>query len=141
MSEWIRIRIKDFYKDAIGETEYTYVSKEVYEAMTETFRKEAHAQEMRDLRHMTRDGYTEGETEDLAFDTGESLEDMIIRRMELETLQKAMQSLTDVQKKRLQKYFFEGMTIREIAEREGINRNAVWKSLQATIARLKEFFG
>lgn len=141
MSEWIRIRIKDFYKDAIGETEYTYVSKEVYEVMTETFRKEAHAQEMRDLRHMTRDGYTEGETEDLAFDTGESLEDMIIRRMELETLQKAMQSLTDVQKKRLQKYFFEGMTIREIAEREGINRNAVWKSLQATIARLKEFFG
>lgn len=141
MSEWIRIRIKDFYKDAIGETEYTYVSREVYEAMTETFRKEAHAQEMRDLRHMTRDGYTEGETEDLAFDTGESLEDMIIRRMELETLQKAMQSLTDVQKKRLQKYFFEGMTIREIAEREGINRNAVWKSLQATIARLKEFFG
>lgn len=141
MSEWIRIRIKDFYKDAIGETEYTYVSKEVYEAMTETFRKEAHAQEMRDLRHMTRDGYTEGETEDLAFDTGESLEDMIIRRMELETLQKAMQSLTDVQKNRLQMYFFEGMTIREIAEREGINRNAVWKSLQATIARLKEFFG
>lgn len=141
MSEWIRIRIKDFYKDAIGETEYTYVSKEVYEAMTETFRKEAHAQEMRDLRHITRDGYTEGETEDLAFDTGESLEDMIIRRMELETLQKAMQSLTDVQKKRLQMYFFEGMTIREIAEREGINRNAVWKSLQVTIARLKEFFG
>lgn len=140
MSEWIRIRIKDFYKDAIGETEYTYVSKEVYEAMTETFRKEAHAQEMRDLRHVTRDGYTEGETEDLAFDTGESLEDMIIRRLELETLQKAMQSLTDVQKKRLQLYFFEGMTIREIAEKEGINRNAVWKSLQATIARLKEFF-
>lgn len=141
MSEWIRIRIKDFYKDAIGETEYTYVSKEVYEAMTETFRKEAHAQEMRDLRHITRDGYTEGETEDLAFDTGESLEDMIIRRMELETLQKAMQSLTDVQKKRLQMYFFEGMTIREIAEKEGINRNAVWKSLQAIIAHLKEFFG
>lgn len=141
MSEWIRIRIKDFYKDAIGETEYAYVSREVYEAMTETFRKEAHAQEMRDLRHITRDGYTEGETEDLAFDTGEALEDMIIRRLELETLQKAMQSLTDVQKKRLQMYFFEGMTIREIAEREGINRNAVWKSLQATIARLKEFFG
>lgn len=141
MSEWIRIRVKDFYKDAIGESEYTYVTKEVYEAMTETFRKEAHAQEMRDLRHITKEGYTEGETEDLAFDSGESLEDMVIRQMELETLQKAMQSLTDVQKKRLQMYFFEGMTIREIAEKEGINRNAVWKSLQATIARLKEFFG
>ena len=64
MSEWIRIRVKDFYADAIGETEYTYVTKEVYEALTETFRKEAHAQEMCDLRHVTKEGYTEGETED-----------------------------------------------------------------------------
>ena len=36
MSEWIRIRVKDFYTDAIGETEYTYVTKEVYKALTET---------------------------------------------------------------------------------------------------------
>lgn len=140
MSEWIRIRVKDFYKDAIGETEYTYVTKEVYEALTETFRKEAHAQEMRDLRHVTREGYTEGETEDLAFDSGESLEDMVIRQMELETLQKAMQSLTDVQKERLHLYFFEGLTIREIAEKQGVNRNAVWKSIQGIIAQMKQFF-
>ena len=65
MSEWIRIRVKDFYKDAVGEREYTYVTREVYEALADTFRKEAHAQEMRDIRHTTKDGYTEGETEDL----------------------------------------------------------------------------
>ena len=47
MSEWIRIRVKDFYKDAVGELEYTYVTREVYEALVDTFRKEAHAQEMR----------------------------------------------------------------------------------------------
>ena len=33
MSEWRKIRVKDFYKDAVGETEYAYVSKEVYEAL------------------------------------------------------------------------------------------------------------
>ena len=27
MSEWIRIRVKDFYKDAVGELEYTYVTR------------------------------------------------------------------------------------------------------------------
>lgn len=140
MSEWIRIRVKDFYNDAIGGTEYTYVTKEVYEALTETFRKEAHAQEMRDLRHITREGYTEGETEDLAFDSGESLEDMVIRQMELEILQKAMQSLTKVQKERLHLYFFEGMTIREIAEKQGVNRNAVWKSIQGILEQLRAFF-
>lgn len=53
MSEWIRIKIKDFYKDAVGETEFTYVSHEVYEALADTFRREAHAEEMRDLRHLT----------------------------------------------------------------------------------------
>lgn len=47
MSEWIRIRIKDFYKNAVGEEEYAYVSKEVYEALADTFRREAHAEEMR----------------------------------------------------------------------------------------------
>lgn len=60
---------------------------------------------MRDLRHVTKEGYTEGETEDLAFDSGESLEDMVIRQMELETLQKAMQSLTEVQRKTASLFF------------------------------------
>lgn len=140
MSEWIRIRVKDFYTDAIGETEYTYVTKEVYEALTETFRKEAHAQEMRDLRHITKEGYTEGETEDLAFESGESLEDMVIRQMELETLQKAMQSLTEVQRERLHLYFFEGLTYRQIAEKKGIGEKNVRESITGALKKIKKFF-
>lgn len=140
MSEWIRIRVKDFYKDAIGETEYTYVTKEVYETLAETFCKEAHAQEMRDLRHVTKEGYTEGETEDLAFDSGESLEDMVIRQMELETLQKAMQSLTEVQRERLHLYFFEGLTYRQIAEKKGIGEKNVRESITGAIKKIKKFF-
>ncbi len=140
MSEWIRIRIKDFYKNAVGEKEYAYVSKEVYEALADTFRREAHAEEMRDLRHTTADGYTEGETEDLMTERGETLEDAVIRRMELETLQEAMQSLTGIQRERLHLYFFEGMTIREIAEKQKVNRNAVWKSLQVILEQLRSFF-
>ncbi len=140
MSEWIRIRVKDFYKNAIGETEYTYVTKEVYKALTKTFRKEAHAQEMRDLRHTTKEGYTEGETEDLIFDAGESLEDMVIRQMELETLQKAMQSLTEVQRERLHLYFFEGLTYRQIAEKKGIGEKNVRESITGAIKKIKKFF-
>lgn len=140
MSKWIRIRIKDFYKDPIGDKEYIYVSKAVYEALAETFRKEAHAQEMRDLRHVTRNGYTEGETEELAFDTEELLEDAVIRQLELEMLQKAMRSLTKVQRQRLQMYFFEGMTTREIADKMGVSQNVVWKSIQGAMNSLKKFF-
>ena len=140
MSEWIRIRIKDFYKDAIGEAEYTYVTKEVYEALTETFRKEAHAQEMRDLRHITKEGYIEGETEELAFASGESLEDIVIRQIELETLQKAMQSLTEIQKERLHLYFFQGLTYRQIAEKQGIGEKNVRESIAGAIKKIKKIF-
>ena len=130
MSEWIRIRVKDFYKDAVGELEYTYVTREVYEALVDTFRKEAHAQ----------DGYTEGETEDLVELTGESVEDTVIRQMEIETLQKAMQSLTPVQRERLHFYFFEGMTYRQIAAKEGVGEKNIRESINGAVKKIKKFF-
>ena len=37
MPEWIRIKISDFYYNAVGESEYTYVSPEVYEALMNSF--------------------------------------------------------------------------------------------------------
>ncbi len=140
MSNDIRIRIKDFYKNAVGESEYVYVSKEVYEALSDTFRKEVHAQTMRDLRHMVMEGYEEGTTEDLMTDTNELLEEQIIKRMEKEVLYDAMQSLTEVQRERLHLYFFEELTIREIAKKQGVTRNAVWKSIQGIIVQIRKYF-
>ncbi len=139
MSEWIKIRVKDFYKDAIGEPEYTYVTKEVYEALVNTFRREAHAEEMRDLRHIAFKSFAEGDTEELLADRGMTLEDTVIRQMDIEILQKAMQSLTEVQRERLHLYFFEGMTTREIADKLGVSQNVVWKSIQGALSILKKF--
>lgn len=138
MSKKIRIRIKDFYKDAIGEIEYTYVSEEVYEALVNTFRKEAHAEEMRDLRHVTKDGYVEGDTEDLLIETEESVEDYVIRQLEIKQLQKAMQQLTENQKERLQLYFFEGLTYRQIGEKLGISDKSVRESIDAALKKIKK---
>ena len=138
MSKKIRIRIKDFYKDAIGEIEYTYVSEEVYEALVNTFRKEAHAEEMRDLRHVTKEGYVEGDTEDLLMETEESVEDYVIRQLEIKQLQKAMQQLTENQKERLQLYFFEGLTYRQIGEKLGISDKSVRESIDAALKKIKK---
>ena len=138
MSKKIRIRIKDFYKDAIGEIEYTYVSEEVYEALVNTFRKEAHAEEMRDLRHVTKDGYVEGDTEDLLIETEESVEDYVIRQLEIKQLQKAMQQLTENQKERLQLYFFEGLTYRQIGEKLGISDKSVRESIDVALKKIKK---
>lgn len=138
MSKKIRIRIKDFYKDAIGEIEYTYVSEEVYEALVNTFRKEAHAEEMRDLRHVTKDGYVEGDTEDLLIETEESVEDYVIRQLEIKQLQKVMKQLTENQKERLQLYFFEGLTYRQIGEKLGISDKSVRESIDAALKKIKK---
>lgn len=138
MSEWIRIRIKDFYKNAVGEEEYAYVSKEVYEALADTFRREAHAEEMHDLRHTTADGYTEGETEDLMTERGESLEDAVIRRMELETLQEAV-THTDTERAAAS-LFFHGLTFRQIAQKTGVSDKSVRESIEASLKKIKKFY-
>lgn len=140
MSEGIKIKIKDFYNNAIGESEYTYVSKEVYETLANSFRREAHAEFMRDIRHRSSEGYVEGDTENLILNYKNTLEEDVILKMDLEQLQIALQSLTEIQRERLQLYFFQGLSTREIAERQGINQNAVWKSIQMAIRNLKKFF-
>ena len=138
MSKKIRIRIKDFYKDAIGEIEYTYVSEEVYEALVNKFRKEAHAEEMRDLRHVTKDGYVEGDTEDLLLFSEESLENYVIRRIELENMRRAMKNLSAVQKERLQMYFFEGLSYRQMGEKLGISHIAARDSIELAIKKIRK---
>lgn len=140
MSEWRKIRIQDYYKEAVGDAEYTYVTPEVYEILANTFRKEAHAEQMRDLRNRTAEGYTEGDTEDLLMESPESLEDMVIRQMEIETLQKAMQTLSEIQRERLHLYFFEGLTYRQIGEKLGVSDMSVRESIGASLKKIKKFF-
>lgn len=92
------------------------------------------------LRHTTADGYTEGETEDLMTERGETLEDAVIRRMELETLQEAMQSLTQIQRERLHLYFFHGLTFRQIAQKTGVSDKSVRESIEASLKKIKKYF-
>ena len=95
---------------------------------------------MRDLRNRTAEGYTEGDTEDLLMESPESLEDMVIRQMEIETLQKAMQTLSEIQRERLHLYFFEGLTYRQIAEKKGIGEKNVRESVASALKKIKNFF-
>lgn len=135
----IKIRIKDFYKNYIGEMEFVYVNEEVYEALAHTFRKEAHAEEMRDLRHLISQGYLEGETEEVLLDISSSVEEKVMKQIEIEKLKEAMQSLTKIQRERLHLYFFEGLTFRQIGEQMGISDKSVRESIDASLKKLKNF--
>ena len=140
MTGWYKINLKDFYNNAVGDDEYTYVTQEVYEILVNTFRKEAHAQEMQDLRHIVIGGYIEGETEELLKNSGEDVEDIVIKKMDMEILQKAMQSLTEIQRERLYLYFFSGLTFRQIGERLGVSDKSVRESIEASLKKIRKFF-
>ncbi len=144
MADKIRIRLKDYYDEPVGDEEYLYVSREVYEILADIFRKEAHAQEMKDIRHIIRKGYAEDDMLEYIDGEQESVEDVVIRKIELERLETAMveatETLTPIQRIRLKLYFYDGLSVREIAQKQNVNINAVWKSLQLIIDRIKSFF-
>lgn len=69
-----------------------------------------------------------------------SVEDDLIREYDYKELQSALRSLPDVQRRRVEKYFFEGMTVREIAAEEMVNHTAVVRSIQVALKNMKNFF-
>ena len=60
-----------------------------------------------------------------------------------EEFERALASMSEVQRRRFEMKVFKEMTIEQIAEAEGTNINAVWKSLQLAKEKLeflKNFF-
>lgn len=137
MSEKIKIKVQDFYKNAVGSEDDVEVSKEVYELLTKIFPREEHCEYMRDIRHLSINGYMEGETEYLINRKDIGLEDIVLNRIQEEKVRQAIQTLTVQQRERVYLYFYDGMTIRGIAERQSVNRNAIWKSLQNALIKMR----
>jgi DNA-directed RNA polymerase specialized sigma24 family protein len=48
--------------------------------------------------------------------------------------------LTDIQRRRFVQHFFQGLSIRQIAEKESVHQRAVWDSLQWSLKKLKKIF-
>lgn len=75
-----------------------------------------------------------------AVQKAESVEDTVIRRCEREELYAAINQLPEKQRKRLLLHFFEGMTFREIAGKEGCSIRAVEYSVHGALHSLKKYF-
>lgn len=48
--------------------------------------------------------------------------------------------LTEIQKRRFQQHYFQGLSIRQIARLEGVHQRAVWDSLMWAEKKFKKFF-
>ena len=55
-------------------------------------------------------------------------------------MQDTLYELTEIQRKRVIKYYFGRMTMEEIANSEGTVKSAVKKSLEQALAKLRKYF-
>lgn len=70
----------------------------------------------------------------------ESFENDLIRAFDYKTLSCALGCLSEVQLNRVRRYFFNEMTVREIAAEDKINHTAVVRSIQDALKKMKRFF-
>lgn len=125
------------------------VSISKFESMAEEYNR-YYANEIKHIRRIERsyndEGYSEDGIEDENGDTHSNLpnvdphpvDDLIDQRETAEEIQRAMVNLTEKQKRRVEMFYFQQYTEREIAEIEGVQRYAIRSSLKAAISKMKK---
>ena len=91
-------------------------------------------------RHFEASDQTEISLEKRASISGESVEDSVLHKLDIEKLYLAIQCLLPMHRRRIVMYFFDGMTHAEIAQVEGCSKGAVKRSIDRAIEELKKFF-
>lgn len=66
------------------------------------------------------------------------LEEEVENKLLMEELKKAIDQLSEVQKKRVKLYYFEDMTVEEIADLEGTTHQAISKSVRKAVEEIKK---
>lgn len=90
-------------------------------------------------RHYEQSEQTEASLNRRAAQPRESVEETVTRRMEIETLHRAIARLPDKQRRRLTLYYFGAFTYEQIAEMEGCAFQVVARSIKAAEENLKKF--
>jgi len=131
------------YKFCDGTVQEVEVSAELYAAIQEIEQSERRLC-WRDAKHVLSVGNFEYflEINDIYVEdaAGNSPLDILLRREDVAQVRKAMTALTDKQRELIQKVFFEGMSLRQIAKQTGIAHQTLSESLAAIIKKLKNFF-
>lgn len=69
----------------------------------------------------------------------ESVEEVVLKKIQYEALYRAIRELPEVQQRRLMLYYFQGLTYAQIAEMEGCKYQTVQESIYAALKKLKNF--
>ena len=126
------------YKPVNGKRISVEVSPEVKEALEETDRK-LRSQGRQDRRHLDLREYIDGVSDTTDIYPQEDIADLVIRMDRYNQLYSAMETLTPIQRRRVRRYFFEGLNYRKIGEMEGVGHKTIHCSVVQAIEKMRKY--
>lgn len=128
--------VKIMYRFANGHVEELEVEEEVAETLKELDRQEYNNTQKETRRHTSLSAIEYGDERFAARDV-DVLEE-ILRRIDSETLRRALPLLTPAQKDLVRRVFFMGERPSDIAEAEGVDKSAITHRLERIYRQLKK---
>ena len=125
------------YKTAAGKHICVEVSTAVKELLEQSDRQMC-SQQRQDRRHLIREEYIDELVDTTAVYPQEDFADLVIRMDRTNQLYAAIETLSEVQKRRLHLYYFVGLSYRQIGEKENVSHNSVARSVEQAIRKLRK---
>lgn len=116
------------------QNEVVEVSDELYEFM-ESDRKRQAAEERSDRRHLSKSSFETVEVKQEY--SSRKFENQIFHRLDLQKLREAMQQLNDEERRLIEMYYWDEMTMQEISDVFGISKMAVSKRHQKILDKMR----
>lgn len=128
-----------YFKDSVEKDCQIEISKEIFDTYTES--KKAYVKIKNETsRHLEQSTLTEEELYHRAFNSIESVEEVVIKNIDKEKIRQALNSLTETQHRRVDLHIINGITVRDVAKLEKVQKSQIQKSLQQGIKKIKNFF-
>ena len=106
----------------------------------EADRKREQAQERSDRRYLSDKNIDRADFDQFLLDKPADFVDCIADADEAAYLRKMLENLTDMQYRRVQMHFYDGLTYEQIAEVEGVDESAIRNSIGQAIRKLRKYF-
>ena len=116
----------------------TAINKEIFDEFDE-FEKEDARQIQKASRNNELNIVTEQTLNKRTLNKAENIEEIVIKKIYSEKLNKALKKLTEKQRKRILLYYNYQLTLEKIARLDGCSRQSVYESIKWGIKKLKKY--
>ena len=125
------------FKDVKGKYQRVEVNKEIYQAF-DRFELDDLSELNEFDNHIEHSEIYENNLNQRAMDKPLGVDDIVETMLINEELKKAINELSDIQKRRIKMYYFEDMTLEDIARVEKTSHQAVSKSIIKALTELRK---